>query len=306
MNKKIIEALQEYNFTFNGNTGYGKINNYEVNIINNPASNGPVFLFSTYLTLEQKQAFVNILKKSKIKMLVPNYFEFGVLVQIGAMTGNSFKKNFPSTIQVILDTLEMIHAPKDDICPVIGKAFEGDFDYYVEDGMKIKISKEGITSYNEEVVKANEEFEEMPNNYLKGFGGILLGAIIGLVIQFVLSLIGFVSAISALVAIYLGTRFYVKLGGKPNFVMAIMSIATTTIVLLGSLFILYFISASGYCSELGLSLTGVDAFKYALNNVEGFKSGVIYDMLINLLFIIIGAVGSIYSLKKTVNRPKEI
>ena len=45
MNKHIINALSKYDFTFEKNNGYGHIDGYEVNVINNPLATGPVFFW---------------------------------------------------------------------------------------------------------------------------------------------------------------------------------------------------------------------------------------------------------------------
>ena len=90
MNKYVMEALSGYNFTYNKNTGYGYIDGFEVNVINNMNDIGPMFLFSTFLSQSQKNEFVLKVNNLKIKMLIANYFEFGVVVKIGAMTAKGF------------------------------------------------------------------------------------------------------------------------------------------------------------------------------------------------------------------------
>ena len=309
MNKKMMETLSKYNFTYEGNTGYGEIDGYEVNVINNPTALGPVFFFSTYLSLEKKNLFSSKMQNKKIKMLQAGYFNYGVFVMIGAMTYGQFAKIFDGVMEQILKTLEEIEAPKKDICPATGEELdEVNYDtIYLPDIMaKVRMKQGSADLINEEIKKSNEEFKNAPNNYLAGFFGILIGGLVGVAITFILSMLGFIASLSSIVSILLGTTLYKKFGGKPNAVMIVMSIVTTLLMITGFIFYIYLKTANNITIENNMDLTGFAAFKYCMENADGFSRSFISDMGLNVLFIAIGGGISAVDLAKSIKRPKEI
>ena len=309
MNKHIVNALKDYGFTFEKNNGYGFINGYEVNVVNNPMAMGPVFLFSTYLPQTKKNDFVMELNSRKISLLQCVPFDFGVAIMIGAMTAGTFEKKFPSVLSAILEILESLEAPKKEICPQSGENLEEVESKVITlqgDGVKIRLSTKAVETVNSMISKNNEDFKNMPNNYAKGFGGILIGALAGLALTIIFSLAGIITAFSSLVAIFLGVFLYKKFGGKPNGVMIFMSFATTLIVLLGAVFMAYVMVANQACVEAGVDLKGIPALNLCLEKVPEFRAMFIGDMALNGLFILLGEGFSIFRLSQMIRRPKNI
>lgn len=168
MNKHIMNVLSKYNFTYEKNYGYGYIDGFEVNVLDIVGDTGPMFLFSTFLNQTQKNEFVLRVNNLKIRMVNANYFEFGVMVQIGAMTGKSFEPKFEETIPKVIGILNELGAPKADICPQSGVSLETVENRVVNiNGFKIKLASSAIESINSSITKENEEHELAPNNYLK-------------------------------------------------------------------------------------------------------------------------------------------
>lgn len=307
MNKHIVNALKDYGFTFEKNRGYGFINDYEVNVINNALAYGPVFVFSTFLSQTKKNEFIMELNSRKIALLQCQSYEFGVAVMIGAMTAGTFEKKFPEVLKNILEVLEKVGAPKKDICPQSGEVLaEVEHKTIITpvDGLKITLATSAIETFNSVISKNNEDFANRPNNYAKGFGGILIGAVLGLVLTIVLSAIGIISAFSSLIAIAVGVALYQKFGGKPNKVMIIMSFVTTLVVILGAFFLAYVIVANDACAEIGLK--GIPALGFCLENSSEFRAMFFGDLALNGLFILLGEGFSIYRLNQMIKRPKTI
>ena len=172
--------------------------------------------------------------------------------------------------------------------------------------MKIRLSTKAVETVNSMISKNNEDFKNMPNNYAKGFGGILIGALAGLALTIIFSLAGIITAFSSLVAIFLGVFLYKKFGGKPNGVMIFMSFATTLIVLLGAVFMAYVMVANQACVEAGVDLKGIPALNLCLEKVPEFRAMFIGDMALNGLFILLGEGFSIFRLSQMIRRPKNI
>ena len=309
MNKHIINVLQKYDFSFDKRNGYGYIKGYEVNVVNPPATNGPFFYFSTNLPTDKKMLFVAKMKAYKISLLVPGYFEFGVFVMIGAMTSRSFEKKFDDVLNKVLETLDALEAPKKEICPSTGVELTPDNSKKVsvgDQGVMVTLTNEAIESFNSLVNQVNEEYTKAPNNYFKGFCGILLGAIAGVIATLIFYEIGVVSALSSILSIFLGIFLYKKFGGKPNGVMIAMSLVTTIVFILGFILYIYVNFSVALAAENGLNYTGIEALKYAMNTYEEVANGFRQDMLMNVVFWAIAAGVSIFALVKSIKRPQNI
>ena len=292
MNKHIVNALSKYDFTFEKNSGYGHIDGYEVNVINNPLATGPVFFFSTFLSAAKKNDFIIKLNEKKIKLVQSQAFDYGVAVLIGAITAGAFEKKLPEVLPQIIEILTELEAPKGDICP--------------QSGEELTDEKAKVETVNATVEQANENFEESPNNYLKGFGGILIGAVVGVIVTIVFALLGYVTALASFVSVALGVFLYKKFGGKQNYVMIVMSLLTTLIVILVALVGIYVIVANKAAIEAGSDLRGFKALVHCLEYSEQFKKTFYTDLGLNALFIFVGEALSIYSLVKMIKRPKKI
>ena len=305
MNKKIVEALNNYNFSFEKNQGYGYIEGYEVNIVNNPTQYGPIFYFSTFLSQSKKTDFICKFNSLKISLCQAGSFDFGVCVMVGALTAGGFGKKLNEVLPKILEILQELEAPKGNICPQTNEELiEENYQNVLlgSNVIKIKMSSKGIEavlSYNE---KSKEDYKAAPNNYLKGFLGILIGAIAGGAVTVILELIGFISWLSPFVSIFLGTFLYRKFGGKPTLVMLLMSFLTTLIVILGTLFVLYLVVCTKACNDASFAVEGIEAIKFCIDNVEGVKSAIISDFVVNIVIIVLYELFSIPAVLKQVRR----
>lgn len=309
MNKHIVNALSNYNFTFDKNSGYGHIDGYEVNIFNNPVDTGPIFIFSTFLTQSQKNEFVVMMNQRKISLVQAGAFDFGVMVKIGSMTAKAFEKKCAQALPAILSILEVLGAPKADVCPQSGEPLDetnSRLTTLPDAKAQIRLSNMAIATVNSAIDKSNEDFKNAPNNYLKGFAGIAIGAVVGVIVAFVCSLLGYVTSFAPLVSIFLGVFLYKKFGGKQNFVMLIMSFVVTIVAILGTLLALYVTIATDAVAEIGMTLTGFEALTYCFENAPEFKDMFVEEMAMNVLFILVAEGVSVAGLLKMIKRPKNV
>lgn len=307
MNKHIMNVLSKYNFTYEKNYGYGYIDGFEVNVVDIVDDTGPMFLFSTFLNQTQKNEFVLRVNNLKIKMVNANYFEYGVMVKIGAMTGKSFEPKFEETMPKVIYILNELGAPKADICPQSGVSLETVENRVVNiNGFKIKLANSAIEAINSSITKENEEHELAPNNYLKGLFGIVIGAIAGVVLTIILWYLGFVTTFAPLLSILLGTYLYKKFGGKRNWMMIVMSFVTTLVFILGAFVLVYALSAQIAAAENGYTFTLFGALKYILDNSDEFRRIFYSDLALNGFFILLAEGFSVYKLIQEIKRPKQV
>ena len=78
MNNRIVELLCQYDFKFEKNSAYGHIEGYEVNVLLNTMGIGPIFIFSTHLSQEQKSDFVAKMNARKISLVQVQPSMFGL------------------------------------------------------------------------------------------------------------------------------------------------------------------------------------------------------------------------------------
>ncbi len=286
--KNVIKALEDYNFTFEGNHGFGVVNGYEINVCN-AGSAAEYYSVSTFMSPDNKTKFIYLMKNHKI-VLKPT--QFGFIFRLNNIFNN--KKRITETINTLINELISFNAPKNDVDPYNGEVLTSENSKLVFiNGIKVTLSYLSIDLINRQIKQNNEDIDKMPNNYFKGWFGLFIGAIVGLVITYLLLLIGFVAAVSSLVAVYLGTFLYIKFGGKPDKNMMIMSFITTTVVLLFGIVALYILSAETICLDNNIDYQGIKALKYVLDYSPEFKRSFIVDLLVNILFIVIGEASSI-------------
>lgn len=204
-------SLEQLRLQIRKNHAYGFINDYEVNINHVPTGLGPVFLFSTFLSQSQKNEFVLRMNSKKISFVQAQAFDFGVAVIIGSLTIKGFGAKCAEVLPIVLEILESLGAPKKDICPQSGETLnELESKTVVLPGTKnkIRLSNNAVITVNSTIEKSNEDFKNAPNHYLRGFGGILLGALAGVVATYLFALAGLISALSLVISIFLGVFLY--------------------------------------------------------------------------------------------------
>ena len=127
-----------------------------------------------------------------------------------------------------------------------------------------------------------------PNNYLRGFIGAIIGALVGAGISVVIYILGFISSISAVVAIVLGALLYEKFGGKLNIGMIIIVTLTSLIILAATVPAIYIVAAGIAAKNEGLSMSAFEAFKICMEDNE-FSRMFYMDLAMVALFSIVGA-----------------
>lgn len=307
MNKLIKQFFETKQMTIEKENGYGIINGYETNLIfNQYNSASPVLLhISTFIPVENKQVISDTIKNMNVKFLNFNFTPYGLLVGLNDLTIKKLVNRLDDILNSIYAILNDFGAKPAECCPICGEVFNENKKICNIDGLKITIDNSCVEKINQEINNANDEFDKLPNNYIKGFIGALGGALVGAIVSVILYYLGFISAISAFVAIILGVKFYQKMGGKPNKVMILITTITTVVVLILATFGIYYFSASSLAIENGFTSTGFKAFKDMMT-VSNFKSGFISDMIMTVLFTIIGIIYQVIDLSKSIKRVDKI
>ncbi len=307
MNKKLKSLLESYGMEINGNFAYGKIDEFETNVSVKILDNiSPLRIhFSCFTNYEQKNNIQKALNDAKIKFLNARFTKFGLSVGLNDITFSRLIKRLPDVIKNVLNILRVNGAMNSQYCPVCGELLSDESKQCDIDGFKITIDMTCVAQINDLITSENEDFDQAPNNYLKGLVGAILGGLVGAAIAFILYLIGFISSISAFVAASLGSFLYKKMGGKPNKIMIVIVTITTFVLILLSVYAIYIYAASIGARENGLDISAIEAFNICMKDDE-FSRLFITDMILSIFFSILGVAFHIGVMVRATRRQKNI
>ena len=307
MNKKVISLLQQYGLTVTGNTAYGIMQGYETSLRSpSPMEQSAYYIHvNFYATDQKKQEIAAELGRTGIK-LTATPSAYGLTICFPAAFAGTLVKNLPVLFDRLIALLKQNELPGADTCPYDGKPLiEAEKKRCSINGFYVTLNNDCVSSINRQIEEENRAFANAPNNYMQGICGALLGGIVGAACTIALYYIGFVSSLSAIIAVLLGAFLYRKFGGKPN-AMMIVIVSVVSLILIGAaFFVSYLIAPGAAAAEVGLHMSALDALLICLDDSE-FASAFYSDLIMLFVFTIVGIALVIASLIKQIKRPKNI
>lgn len=308
MNKKFIAFFSDYGMEVNGKFAYGTVGGYETNATIAQFDNVAPFKVhvSFYATDEQKRNIETAIRNLALKFFNMQFTPYGLLLGFNAFTLNQLLKRLPDVLEEIYNILEQNGALTSEFCPVCGNRLDpANVKKCNIDGYTITIDNDCVNTINNVISAENQDFNEAPNNYFKGFLGALIGGVVGAALSILLYLVGFVSSLAAIVAIVLGSFLYQKFHGKPNKMMIVI-VSLTTLVMLAATVPAIYIFAAGYIAYAeGVNLSAIEAFKICMTEPE-FARLFYIDLALIVIFSLIGTVIQIVAISKKIKRKKNI
>lgn len=307
MNKLLKEFCEYKGLKVEKNSAYGVINNIEINVSYSALdSAAPVLIhFSFYGSDNDKRLISNMIAAERIKFLKIGADAYGISVGLNDITLGKLVKRLDSIIETVVKCIKSYDVKLSEYCPLCGNELTNECKIYNVDGFSFKLDESCVSNINAVIEEENKDFDDSPNNYGKGLIGILLGALVGSIAYVILFMIGFISAICAFISIMLGVFLYKKFGGKQNAVMVVMAGIVTLLSLVGTLFVLYILAATGLSLEAGLNIVGIEAFTFFMND-NAFATEFISNLAMTILFIVLGAGYEVTRLFKSVKRTEKI
>lgn len=295
MNKKLKEICVNNNLEITKNQAYGFIEGYETNLI--MVSDYIIHLLfkvSTFLQDTEKEKIKNEFIQRNINNTIIEFDETGLIIKIICKIGSNYITTFETCKKEIIYLLNKYNAPNAKYCPYCGKELSDKGIKYNINGYEITLDEECKDEINNLIEKNNLEFKNSPNNIIPGTLGALLGALIGSITSLILMKIGYVAAISGVVAVLLGIYFYKKFSGKPNVYMYIIVSISSIVLLVLSCFIIYILQFAN--DPNGVS--AIERFKEAMSDAD-YKKSFIATLLQFIYFTIIGvAIGIVDAISK--------
>ena len=308
---KFQNFLGELGFEVSGNssggTAYGTYDGFEVNASLSMNNVAPVVLhFSFYADDAQKDEIVARIKRLNLKgQAFCDATGYGLVLglrdtwAIGRILGR-----LGTVLPQVTEILKNNGALGVGYCPVCGTQSENRRIFDI-DGMSISLDPDCALKINAQIENENEEFKNAPGNYGRGFLGALVGALGGAAVAAILFYIGYVSSLSAFLAVILGAALYAKFGGKRDKVMVIIVAATSVITMLATVFGYYLVMAGMGAAEAGVDISALEAFSLLMQDADWARA-FWSDFVMMLLFSAIGVVFQAIALSKSVKRPTGI
>ncbi len=335
MNKNYEKFFTEQGLTVTNDKAYGFLQGYETTVLydKNQMAVYPIRIhISFYATDEQKNRIGNAFNAAKLKFFGFQFTPYGVFIGLNGWTSGSTLKQLPERLDLFYKTIRENGGLNKDYCPVCAKQIGGEFTAAkaesadgaeataevepaaVEkpetkccnvDGYMITMDIGCVDKINTIIAEDNKAYEQAPNNYLKGFLGALVGSVVGGIMAVILYFIGFISALSAVVAVVLGAFLYQKFGGKKNKMMIVIVSVTSLVVMLLSVLIVYLIATGVAIRSEGLDMGVFEAFAILMGEQE-FAALFWRDFAMVFLFSAIGIGIEIFTLARQIRRKKTI
>lgn len=307
MHKKIKEYFESKGLKITKETGYGIINGFETNLIVRMTDNvSPVFVhINTFIPEINRKEVLTAIHNMGVKQLKASITPYGLSLGLNSITVGKLMNKMDDILNAIFAILTDYQALNHEYCPVCGNKLPENAKAYSVEGLMITMDEECVNHINATIKMENDNFNQAPNNRLRGMLGALVGAIVGAVIFYILYTIGFVSAITSFVSIVLGVVLYKKFGGKPDKIMILIVTLVTFVVLILTLLFIYVSASNVLVTEYGFTSTGIQAFKDMMT-VKEFKASFTSDLVMTIIFTAIGAGYEVYSLTKKVKRMDQI
>ena len=308
MNKKLKTYFEGLGFSIQGNNAYGNLKGYEVSA--NVAmldTVAPVRLHvNLYANIEVKAQMINDIKALNFKYFVVDADIYGIVLGFNVpLTVGKLLNRMPEMLDKIFEVFAKYEAKGIGYCPICGEKLKEESKQYKIEWCLITMDNDCVMNVNNVIEKENKNFNDKPNNYLKGALGAAIGALVGVVAFVVLFFIGFISSLTSFIAILLGAYLYKKFEGKQNYMMIVIVSVISIVSMLLTVFGIYLLAAQSLAPEFGFSSVGIKAFTDMMT-IKDFSSEFTGNLGMTFFYTIIGVAYEIYALSKSIKRQGKI
>ena len=294
--KELDQLIEKYNLQTQNKIYFGTINNYQICF--------KVDAFSALSCVGQISCFLDnrieeinsILKDNSKELGLLNYKvdDDNILIVMKAFTMKGAVKNLEKSLDFI--TNKLIELGFDGSkCPECGKDLveSKELSYLnplVNTNFPMHVCEDCYNHILEEENKKEEEYKNLPNNYLKGTLGAFIGALLGGMAWIIVGLFGYVATIIAFLISFLGSYGYDLMKGKKNKIkLLIVSIVSVFVIILSTL-ILYIIVCGSFAKFVDFLATSDGLREFLVN------------LLLALIFGVLGITWSIFQMKKDIHK----
>lgn len=201
--KELDQLIEKYNLQTQNKIYFGTINNYQicfkVDAFSALSCVGQISCF-----LDNKIGEINSLLKDNAKELgLLNYkiSHDGIFIVVKTFTMKGAVKNLEKSLDFITNKLSELGFDGSK-CPKCGKELinKKELNYLIpliNTNFSMQVCEDCYNHILDEENKKEEAYKKMPNNYLKGTLGALIGALLGGMVWIIVGLFGYVAAMVA-------------------------------------------------------------------------------------------------------------
>ena len=254
MNKQIGQLLEQYHLQVTGTHAAGRLYGYQADV-RLPTAGDPtgILLHVCFYASDEERAAVAKALSSSVRGLRASPTVCGVLLRYDFWRTAALLAAFPAIVEQTGRQLALLGAPGADTCPLCGKPFSGkSVTHCTICGFSVALDADCVRTFNAAVDAQDAAFDARPEGWIEGTCGALLGGLAGAVCTLLLYFLGYLSALSGAVSIWLGAFLYCKFGGKPD---AVMLVTVGAIGLIFSCLGYLFATGAGVALETGLDLS---------------------------------------------------
>lgn len=301
MNKYVQEMITEFQFSSEGNIHYGTFEGFQGFMVIDPFAFG-TFRGGFVVCLKNRASEIgSYMQDHKKEMKISNFTvgDDGIGFDVLVMTNKSGASNMKTAFQKIAEYLHSLGIDG-EACPLCGKPMEEKKKITLSD-IPVFVDADCAEKIEKETRKAEDEYRSSPNNYLKGTAGALVGGLIGGVAWIIVGLFGFISGWIAFLIAFLAGVGYDKMKGKPNAMKLVITSLITLIVIVISMFTMYFLFVRLNMSEDD-TRSAIALFFELLGERGSLWLEFIVNMLLAIFFGMFGIVYSIIRMRKQIHR----
>lgn len=305
MNKIFNEFLKTNSLDYDPKKGfYGKLNGFQISG-NMDAFTGSNVTVNVYLTEEAAEKVSQWIESNKKKygILNPAYSTNSVFCMINPPLG--LVKKYIAFLQEITAFLAEVATP--DSCPFCGEALEGSEDVRLVGtyGRVFHAHEHCFDEYAEQLSQNETAMASAPNNTLRGVLGAVVGALAGAVLWVLLYFIGYIAVVAAALASMGAAFMWGKFGGKNNKTKIAVVWVVTILMILLAMLVAYCIDVQIVINEIiaggdeAVTNNAFEGFLILLRGNPEFRTEVIIDTLVSLIFIVVANVFTTINVLKT-------
>lgn len=291
--QKLEQFAAEHGLLRDKNDMYGSYNGYQVSVRwGNYIQTCNNSYIGFHVNLGNKSAevlnWLTVVQKKQLRIAQVTVDSSGFYCVFMNMTlGGSLKKTH-EILFTVTEYMKALGIPG-DVCPYCGMPMEEK--KLVEDNFCLFYAHEGCFNDKLSQIQNAEATEaSMPNNYLRGLGGALIGALFGALIFWGLFQIGFLASISSLLGAVAGGFLYSKFGGKNNKMKIAMVAVSVFVFTAAAFFLCYLQVVRSAMVESGIYGSAIEMLSYLLETSSEVRVEFWGNFALSIFFTILGIV----------------
>jgi hypothetical protein len=308
MNRLLKDLSERYNLTTRNLQAWGTIDSYWFQISVPPNVSQPLKITAAVQLPDEAAANTIDSALAKLTPEIPaiSFARSGGVVTVSRKMPYPYGKLKAQDVEAMLLRITVAFRQA-GAAPACYHCNERSTDSYaMVNGEAVKLCSQCAMEMEHSIVQKTDEFKEVPNNYLKGTLGAILGALVGSIAWVVIGLLGYIAAIGGIAISFCAAKGYTLLKGKITKPAVLIICLVSVVVMVLAEFVSYDIAIYNEAINAGYS-AGIGEVSQLTFNLILYESEVtgefVKNCLLGLLFLALGSYSIIKPLFATAKAP---